>query len=134
MDCFAVRIPPAGLNPTAMPVSCAYSRIARAITKPTGSVALVGSLPVEVLMKSAPAIMATKLALATFHSVSRSPAQRITFMLAGPQQPCRLPILLHCPASNMSWRPAFDGAGINANLFDPVEIERNAPIGYESVP
>ena len=60
MDCFAVRIPPAGLNPTAIPVCCAYSRIARTMTRLTGSVAFVGSLPVEVLMKSAPAIMATK--------------------------------------------------------------------------
>ena len=84
MDCFAVRIPPAGLNPTAMPVSCAYSRIARVMTKPTGSVALVGSFPVEVLMKSAPAIMATKLARATLRSVSRSPVPRMTFICAEP--------------------------------------------------
>ena len=74
----------AALNPTAMPVSCAYSRIALVITKPTGSVALVGSLPVDVLMKSAPAIMATKLARATLRRVSKSPAPRITFMCARP--------------------------------------------------
>ena len=79
MDCFAVRIPPAGLKPTAMPVSCAYSRIARVITKPTGNVAFVGSFPVEVLMKSAPAIMATKLARATLRSVSRSPVAENDF-------------------------------------------------------
>ena len=59
IDCFAVRMPPAGLNPTAIPVCCAYSRMARTITRLTGSVAFVGSLPVEVLMKSAPAIIAT---------------------------------------------------------------------------
>ena len=71
MDCFAVRMPPAGLNPTAMPVCCAYSRIARTITRLTGSVALVGSFPVEVLMKSAPAIIATTLARATLRKVSK---------------------------------------------------------------
>src|ERR1700723_3095107 len=64
MDCFAVRIPPAGLKPTAIPVCCAYSRMARTMTRLTGSVAFVGSLPVEVLMKSAPAIMATGVARA----------------------------------------------------------------------
>ena len=85
MDCFAVRIPPAGLNPTAIPVSWANSRMARVITNPTGSVALVGSFPVEVLMKSAPAIIATKLARATLRNVIRSPAPRITFMWADPQ-------------------------------------------------
>jgi len=36
-------------------------------TNPTGNVALVGSFPVEVLMKSAPAIMATKLARPRSH-------------------------------------------------------------------
>jgi len=85
MDCFAVRMPPAGLNPTAIPVCCAYSRMARVITKPTGKVAFVGSLPVEVLMKSAPAIMATTLARPTLRSVSRSPVPRITFMRLDPQ-------------------------------------------------
>src|SRR5208337_4589558 len=64
---------------------CAYSRMARVITRPTGKVALVGSLPVEVLMKSAPAIMATTLARPTLRSVSRSPVPRITFMCADPQ-------------------------------------------------
>src|SRR5260370_778649 len=80
MDCFAVRMPPAGLNPTSIPVCCAYSRMARVITKPTGKVAFVGSLPVEVLMKSAPAIIATTLARATLRNVSRSPVPRITFV------------------------------------------------------
>src|SRR5216683_192169 len=55
MDCLAVRMPPAGLKPTAIPVCCAYSRMARVITNPTGKVAFVGSLPVEVLMKPASA-------------------------------------------------------------------------------
>src|SRR5947207_311354 len=54
------------------------------MTTPTGSVALTGSLPVDVLMKSAPAIIATWLARATFASVARSPLPRITFMCAGP--------------------------------------------------
>jgi len=73
-DCFAVRTPPAGLKPTAMPVSSAYSRIARVMTRPTGNVALTDSLPVEVLMKSAPAIIATRLAFATLRKVARDGA------------------------------------------------------------
>ncbi len=84
-DCFAVLIPPAGLYPTAIPVRSAYSRIARTITRLTGSVAFTASLPVLVLMKSLPAIIATQLARATFRSVSRSPVPRIAFMCAGPQ-------------------------------------------------
>ena len=36
-------------------------------------------------MKSAPAIMATKLARATLRSVSKSPVPKITFKCAGPQ-------------------------------------------------
>src|SRR5439155_287318 len=71
-DCLAVRIPPAGLKPTAIPVSCAYSRIARVMTRLTGSVALTASLPVDVLMKSAPAIIATKLARATLRRYNES--------------------------------------------------------------
>ena len=46
----------------------------------------------------------------------------------GAQQPCSLPILLHCPASNMSLRPAFDGTGVNSNLLQPIEAQRNATI------
>src|SRR5216117_872302 len=55
------------------------------MTTPTGRVAFTVSLPVDVLMKSAPAIMATWLARATFTSVARSPVPRITFMWASPQ-------------------------------------------------
>ena len=80
----ALRIPPAGLNPTAWPVSSRYSRIWRVITIPTGRVAFTASLPVDVLMKSAPAIMAARLARATFVSVARSPVPRITFRCASP--------------------------------------------------
>ena len=57
----------------------------RAITKLTGSVAFTGSLPVLVLMKSAPAIMATIEARATLVSVASSPVPRIAFMCAAPQ-------------------------------------------------
>src|SRR5256885_16594522 len=83
--CFAARMPPAGLNPTAAPIRISYSRIMRVITTPTGSTALTGSLPVDVLMKSAPAIIATMLARATLVSVARSPVPRIAFMCARPQ-------------------------------------------------
>src|ERR1051326_8800404 len=57
--CLALRMPPAALNPTANPVRSAYSRMARTMARLTGSVAFTASLPVEVLMKSAPAIIAT---------------------------------------------------------------------------
>src|SRR5205809_4120909 len=73
--CLAARIPPAGLKPIAAAVRVSYSRIMRAMTTPTGSTALMGSLPVDVLMKSAPAIIATMLARATLVSVE----------LAGPE-------------------------------------------------
>jgi hypothetical protein len=48
-------------------------------TMPTGNVALTFSLPVDVLMKSAPAIMHTRLARATLRSVASSPVARIVF-------------------------------------------------------
>ena len=53
-------MPPAGLKPIVVRRSARDSRgCARTITRPTGSVALTSSLPVEVLMKSAPACIAT---------------------------------------------------------------------------
>src|ERR1700735_5336530 len=82
--CLAVLIPPAGLNPTAMPVRSPYSRHARIITRLTGSVAFTASLPVDVLMKSVPAIIANQLARATFLRVNKSPVPRMAFMCAGP--------------------------------------------------
>ena len=55
------------------------------MARPTGSVALTLSLPVEVLMKSAPAIIATIEASMTLRSVARSPVPRITLRCASPQ-------------------------------------------------
>ena len=51
----------------------------------TGSVAFTASFPVEVLMKSAPAIMQTRLARPTFLSVPSSTVARIVFRCAAPQ-------------------------------------------------
>ena len=51
----------------------------------TGSVALTASFPVEVLMKSAPAIMQTRLARATLRRVTSSPVARIALTWASPQ-------------------------------------------------
>src|SRR6266566_5431965 len=82
--CLAVRMPPAGLKPIVDPVRVSYSRIIRAITTPTGSTAFTDSLPVDVLMKSAPAIIATMLARATLVSVARSPVPRMAFMCTRP--------------------------------------------------
>ena len=55
------------------------------MTSATGIVALTLSLPVDVLMKSEPAIIATIEARPTLRSVLRSPVPRIVFMCAGPQ-------------------------------------------------
>jgi hypothetical protein len=51
----------------------------------TNSVAFTASLPVEVLMKSAPAIMQTSEARATLRRVFKSPVARIAFTCASPQ-------------------------------------------------
>ena len=51
----------------------------------TGRVAFTLSLPVDVLMKSAPAIMHTRDAFATFRRVPSSPVARIALTWASPQ-------------------------------------------------
>ena len=51
---------------------------------PTGSVAFTASFPVDVLMKSAPASIATRLARATLVRVASSPVPRITLRQASP--------------------------------------------------
>jgi hypothetical protein len=60
MASLAVRIPPAGLTPTCRPCASRKSRTASSMTIVTGSVAAGLTLPVEVLMKSAPASMASQ--------------------------------------------------------------------------
>jgi hypothetical protein len=55
------------------------------MTRLNGNVALTDSLPVLVLMKSAPAIMHTQLAFATFDSVASSPVARMALRCASPQ-------------------------------------------------
>ena len=59
--------------------------MARTITRLTGSVAFTASLPVEVLMKSEPAIIATIEARPTSRRLPSSPVARIVFMCAWPQ-------------------------------------------------
>ena len=54
------------------------------MVSPTGRVAFTRSLPVEVLMKSAPAIMQTRLARATLVRVASSPVARMVFRWALP--------------------------------------------------
>ncbi|CRZ50307.1 Uncharacterised protein [Vibrio cholerae] len=49
----AVRTPPAGLKPTVL--ATPISRITSSIMRAYSGVAFTGTLPVEVLMKSAPA-------------------------------------------------------------------------------
>ena len=55
------------------------------MTSVTGSVAAGVTLPVEVLMKSAPASIASQDARRTLSSVLSSPVSRITFRCASPQ-------------------------------------------------
>ena len=62
---FAVLMPPAGFIPTCRPVRSMKSRIAPSITSVTGMVAAGWIFPVEVLMKSAPAAIASSLAKRT---------------------------------------------------------------------
>ena len=57
---FVVLMPPAGFTPTIWPVCSRKSRTASSMTSVTGSVAAGCILPVEVLMKSAPASIASQ--------------------------------------------------------------------------
>ena len=84
MACLAVRMPPAGLKPTTRPVSSYTSRMTSSMTSETGAVAADDSLPVEVLMKSAPAATASSDARRTLSYVPSSPVSRITLRCAGP--------------------------------------------------
>ncbi len=95
-------IPPAGFIPTATPVSRSKSRIASSITSPTGRVAAGCTLPVEVLMKSAPAAIANIEARRTASRVPNSPVSRITLRWAGPQASLTAAI----SSNTRSWRPA----------------------------
>ena len=83
--CLAVRMPPGGLEADAIARALVIVADGAHHREADGSVALIASLPVEVLMKSAPAIMHTRLAWATLRSVASSPVARIVFMCASPQ-------------------------------------------------
>jgi hypothetical protein len=72
MASLAVRMPPAGLTPTCRPCVWRKSRTASSMTMVTGSVAAGVTLAVEVLMKSAPASMASHDARRTLSSVTSS--------------------------------------------------------------
>src|SRR5499427_1867055 len=84
MASLAVRTPPATLTPTRRPVASAKSRAADSITSAPGGVAAGVTLPVEVLMKSAPASMASQAARAVLSRVASSPVSRITLRCAVP--------------------------------------------------
>ena len=57
--CLVVLTPPAALTPMICPVRQAWSRTVSSITSTTPGVAPVLALPVDVLMKSAPASIAS---------------------------------------------------------------------------
>jgi hypothetical protein len=46
----------------------------------------------------------------------------------GAEEPGDLPIFFHRPARDQGGSAAFDSGGIHADGFDPVEIERGAPV------
>src|SRR5215468_542944 len=98
MASLAARMPPAALTPTRRPAKPAKSRTASSMTKVTGSVAAGATLPVEVLMKSAPASIASQDARRTLSSVPSSPVSRITFRCASPQA-----LRTAAISSNTSW-------------------------------
>jgi len=49
----------------------------------------------------------------------------------GAKKPGDLPIFFHSAAGYEGGRTALDGGSIDANRFDPIEIERSAAIGME---
>ena len=80
-----VRIPPAGLTPIFTPWRRWKSRTASSMTSTTGAVAAGVILPVDVLMKSAPASMASQEARRTLSRVCNSPVSKMTFKWVSPQ-------------------------------------------------
>ena len=75
-------MPPAGLTPTICPVSSRQSRTASSMIIVTGIVAAGEILPVEVLMKSPPASIASHEARRTLSYVTSSPVSRMTLRCA----------------------------------------------------
>ena len=75
-------MPPAGFTPTWMPVCARKSRTASSISRVLAGVALTATLPVEVLMKSAPAIMPIQQARRMLSYVDSSPVSKITLRWA----------------------------------------------------
>src|SRR5271163_970251 len=47
----------------------------------------------------------------------------------GAQKPRRLPFFFYSPARDLGLRPALNGAGVDTDLTDPIEIKRNADVG-----
>ncbi len=52
----------------------------------------------------------------------------------GAKQPCCLRFLLYGAPRNMSRRAPLNSAGVDAYALDPVQIEGNAPVGFEGAP
>ena len=77
-----VRMPPAGFTPTCTPVCARKSRTASSISRVFAGVALTATLPVEVLMKSAPASMPSQEARRMLSYVESSPVSKMTFSRA----------------------------------------------------
>ena len=79
---FELRMPPAGFTPIFSPVSRCHSCTICSMSSVTGRVAAGCTLPVEVLMKSPPARIASQDARRTLSYVFSSPVSRMTLRLA----------------------------------------------------
>ena len=51
-----------------------------------------------------------------------------------PQQPCRLPFLLHGSSRYLGLGAAFHCAGVHANFLHPIQVERNSRVLLERAP
>ena len=50
----------------------------------------------------------------------------------GAKQPCRLGFLFYGAPGYLSCRAPLDGAGVDAHAFNPIQVERDAAVGFES--
>src|SRR5882724_6708389 len=46
----------------------------------------------------------------------------------GAEQPCRLPVFFYRAAGDVALRPAFDRTSVDANLLQPIKIQRDAAV------
>src|SRR2546430_2614419 len=128
----ALRIPPAGLNPTAWPVSSRDSRIWRVIPTPTGRAAFTASLPVGRSQRLEEVAADRLLCLgAQPQHVGRGVVAlegREVDAGDGAEQPGGLPFLLDGAPGRDGGGAPLHGRAVHAHRADPVEVERDARV------